>query len=221
MRHPMSLRHPVKRFSLAIRRNYVCVCMCACVCVCVRKYVCMLVFTFQIPSPQHTRDASQWCVCVCVRVCACVCVCVQMYVCICVCGFPHSKYNCKYSRLLGFVCVSVSVNFYLCLLLPVSASATGWRRPIGCLIFIGHFLQKRPMISGSFAERDLQHKASYASSPPCAEKARGETGRCRNRYRESNRSNRQYIFICICMCLYTYSYITDLSVVFFVWGGYD
>jgi len=44
---------------------------------------------------------------------------------------------------------------------------TGWQRDIGCPIFLGHFLHKSPVISGSFAERDLQLKALYASSPPC------------------------------------------------------
>ena len=44
---------------------------------------------------------------------------------------------------------------------------TGWQRPLGCLISIGHSPQKNSVISGSFAEINLQLKASYGSSPPC------------------------------------------------------
>ena len=45
---------------------------------------------------------------------------------------------------------------------------TGLQGCIGCLIFIRHFLQKSPIISGSHTGRDLQLKVSYASSPPCS-----------------------------------------------------
>jgi len=38
--------------------------------------------------------------------------------------------------------------------------STGWRRSIRCRVFTGHFLQKSPMIRGSFAKSDLQLEAS-------------------------------------------------------------
>ena len=48
----------------------------------------------------------------------------------------------------------------------------GWRTRIECLIFLCHFLQKSPKITGLFAKWDLQLKASYVFSPPSMGKLR-------------------------------------------------
>ena len=51
---------------------------------------------------------------------------------------------------------------HLSLTVPIFAThSTGWRRRRGCRIFVGHFLQKSSIISGSFAKKD---RMSYLHS---------------------------------------------------------
>jgi len=78
---------------------------------------------------------------------------------------------------------------------------TAWRGVIGCLIFIGHFPQNSPIISGSFAKNDLQVEASYDSTAPCTAQAQQAPHICMHAYLQQliRTTHHAYIFIFACI----------------------
>jgi len=135
---------------------YIHICVCVCV---VHTYMSMCVCRAYIYVMCVCRAYIYEYVCVsCIHIWVCVCV-VHTYMSMCVCRACIYEYVCVVHAYMSMCvsCIYSQASSLLC--------RTGWQRPIGSLIFIGHSPQKSSIMCGSFAERDLQLKASYASSP--------------------------------------------------------
>jgi len=86
-----------------------------------------------------------------------MCVWMQSLVCVDRHREPRTEPVCLHRRTEPHtepVCVDRRAEPQPHTILPLPS--TGWQRPIGCLIFTDYSPQKCPMISGSFAETDLQ-----------------------------------------------------------------
>ena len=78
---------------------------------------------------------------------------IYVHICIYICMYMHVY---KYAYISIQI---VDVYRFICLTLAGALGprpSTGWQKWIACLLFIGLFPQKSPMISGSFAKKGLQ-----------------------------------------------------------------
>jgi len=111
------------------------------------------------------------CVAVCCNVLQCVAVCCSVLQCVAVCcSVLQSRVSTNYcvQREHGTPVYATYILLLLCLLHSnPSILSTGWLRRIRCFIRIIHLLQKSPIISGSFAKRDLHHQTFNTSLTPC------------------------------------------------------
>jgi len=80
--------------------------------------------------------------------------------------------------------------------------AVGWRRPIGCILFLNYFPQTSPISSGSFTQNDPRIKAFYGSSPSGTQAS--DFDFIFNCTLESLNTD---ALVCMYMCMYIYSYI--------------
>ena len=144
-----------------------CVAVCCSVLQCVA--VCSHVYTLCIWTYMWMRQAL-CSVLQCVSVCSYkYMICCSVLQCVAVCSHTYTMCTRTYTsmghahythRCLAYVHVRICIVY-------IYENDTGWQRHIGCLIFIGHFPQKSSILSGSFANNDLQLDASYGSWPPC------------------------------------------------------
>jgi len=125
-------------------------------------------------APHCLQSFSLVSVAVCCSVLQCVAVCCSVLQCVAV--WILSSHDISSNSLHSFSWVMFSsLNFLKSLsqIIVITTphmimSDTRWRRRIGCLIFIGHFPQKNPIIIGPFAKYVyVQLKASYGTLPLC------------------------------------------------------
>jgi len=100
-----------------------------------------------VESVRPPRGSVLQCVAVCCSVLQCVAVCCRVRQCVLL-----SQASMKRRRCEGY--------------LKLLSTVTGWRRPIGCLVFRGHFLQMSTRISGSLVKNNCNLRHSIGLRLP-------------------------------------------------------